>query len=306
MADLGAVAWPPAPITTDRFVLRESEARDRAAFIELFASPEVETYIAGPRPRNEFQRAIPELPGRRPGYFVVDLDGTMMGMVTLGGTRLVRRRASRRAGGALQPDRQRPRDAPRGEAGLHGGGTVRGAGRRAMVRRQAPRSRPPREPAPRRGHVGTSGGTPGCPRHEPGRDRPSIVTQHLAPSPANAPRRYGVQQGQVRHNLAVLHETTAASLNSSLQVGGAFGLAVVTAAIAPAPTGRPSAAARTTGSRTGFPARPGREECIGRSAWVRVSSPPTRAPQHGAVSARTTHGLAACRWRAPLTSPCSR
>jgi hypothetical protein len=31
-------------------VLREPEARDRAAFIELLASPEVGTYLGGPRP----------------------------------------------------------------------------------------------------------------------------------------------------------------------------------------------------------------------------------------------------------------
>jgi hypothetical protein len=43
MIELGPVAWPPAPIRTERLVLRESEARDRAAFIELFASPEVGT-----------------------------------------------------------------------------------------------------------------------------------------------------------------------------------------------------------------------------------------------------------------------
>jgi hypothetical protein len=40
MADLGPVAWPPGPIRTERLVLREPEARDRAAFIELLASPE--------------------------------------------------------------------------------------------------------------------------------------------------------------------------------------------------------------------------------------------------------------------------
>ncbi|MGW9370156.1 GNAT family N-acetyltransferase [Streptomyces xanthophaeus] len=51
--ELGPVAWPPAPIRTDRLVLRESLARDRAAFIELCASPEVRTYLGGPRPRDE-------------------------------------------------------------------------------------------------------------------------------------------------------------------------------------------------------------------------------------------------------------
>ncbi|OAR22175.1 GCN5 family acetyltransferase [Streptomyces sp. ERV7] len=83
MTDLGSVARPPAPIATERLVLRESQARDRAAFIELFASPEVGTYIGGPRPRHELERAVPEVPGRRPGLFVVDLDGAMIGMITL-------------------------------------------------------------------------------------------------------------------------------------------------------------------------------------------------------------------------------
>ncbi|MEV5570140.1 GNAT family N-acetyltransferase [Spirillospora sp. NPDC052269] len=83
MTDLGAIAWPPVPIRTERLVLRESEARDRAAFIELFASPEVGAYVGGPRPRDELERAMPEVPGRRPGFFVIDLDGAMIGMITL-------------------------------------------------------------------------------------------------------------------------------------------------------------------------------------------------------------------------------
>ncbi|MEH6373006.1 GNAT family N-acetyltransferase [Streptomyces sp. KLMMK] len=83
MTELGPVAWPPAPIRTERLVLREPEARDRAAFIELFASPEVGTYIGGPRSRAELERAVPEVPRRRPGLFVIDLDGAMIGMITL-------------------------------------------------------------------------------------------------------------------------------------------------------------------------------------------------------------------------------
>jgi RimJ/RimL family protein N-acetyltransferase len=83
MTELGPVAWPPAPVRTERLVLRESEPRDRAAFIELFASPEVGTYLGGPRPRDELERTVPEVPGRRPGFFVVDLDGAMIGMITL-------------------------------------------------------------------------------------------------------------------------------------------------------------------------------------------------------------------------------
>ncbi|MDX2707033.1 GNAT family N-acetyltransferase [Streptomyces sp. PA03-6a] len=83
MIELGPVAWPPAPIRTERLVLRESEAHDRAGLIELFASPEVGTYIGGPRPRDELERAVPEVPGRRPGFFVVELDGALIGIVTL-------------------------------------------------------------------------------------------------------------------------------------------------------------------------------------------------------------------------------
>lgn len=84
MAELGPVdAWPPDPIRTERLVLREPEARDRAGVIELFSSPEVSTYLGGPRPRDEVESAVPDVPRRRPGLFVVDLDGAMIGVVTL-------------------------------------------------------------------------------------------------------------------------------------------------------------------------------------------------------------------------------
>ncbi|MFD9323343.1 GNAT family N-acetyltransferase [Streptomyces sp. NPDC060053] len=83
MTGLGPLAWPPAPIWTERLVLRESEARDRAAFIELFASPEVSAYTGGPRPRDELERAVPEVPGRRPGLFVIEADGAMIGTIEL-------------------------------------------------------------------------------------------------------------------------------------------------------------------------------------------------------------------------------
>ncbi|WP_317442054.1 GNAT family N-acetyltransferase [Streptomyces collinus] len=83
MEDLGRVGWPPEPIRTERLVLREPEARDRAAFIELLASPEVHTYLGGPRPRDELEGGTPEVPERWPGSFVVDLDGSMIGHVLL-------------------------------------------------------------------------------------------------------------------------------------------------------------------------------------------------------------------------------
>lgn len=83
MTEPEPVAWPPAPIRTGRLVLRESEARDRAACIELSASPEVGTYVGGARPRHELERTVPEVPGRRPGFFVVERGGAMIGFLQL-------------------------------------------------------------------------------------------------------------------------------------------------------------------------------------------------------------------------------
>jgi RimJ/RimL family protein N-acetyltransferase len=91
MSEFGPIAWPPAPIKTERLMLRGPEARDRSALIELFTSPEVGTYIGGPQPREEFERAMAEVPAWRPGLFVVDLDGAMIGFITL----LDRREAGR-------------------------------------------------------------------------------------------------------------------------------------------------------------------------------------------------------------------
>ncbi len=83
MTSVHPAAWPPAPLRTDRLVLRAAEARDRPAFVELFSSEEVGTYVGGAQPRAELERAMPEVPGQRPGVFVVELDGAMIGMVTL-------------------------------------------------------------------------------------------------------------------------------------------------------------------------------------------------------------------------------
>jgi RimJ/RimL family protein N-acetyltransferase len=83
MEDLGLADWPAAPIGTGRLVLRGSEARDRATFIELLASAEVHTYLGGPRPRDELERKTPEVPEHRPGSLVVELDGAMIGLILL-------------------------------------------------------------------------------------------------------------------------------------------------------------------------------------------------------------------------------
>jgi len=83
VADLENIAWPPGPIATERLVLRPPQASDRAAFIELLASPEVGAYLGGPRPRDELEREMPAAPERPPGLFVVDLGGSMIGQVIL-------------------------------------------------------------------------------------------------------------------------------------------------------------------------------------------------------------------------------
>ncbi|MGW4545028.1 GNAT family N-acetyltransferase [Streptomyces violaceorubidus] len=83
MSDLGSITWPPAPIETARLVLRAAEAQDRAAFVELLASPEVHTYLGGPLSRDRLERELPVVPERWPGSFVVDLDGAMIGQILL-------------------------------------------------------------------------------------------------------------------------------------------------------------------------------------------------------------------------------
>ncbi|MFJ8045549.1 GNAT family N-acetyltransferase [Kitasatospora sp. NPDC096147] len=92
MTDLGVTDWPPTPLRTERLVLRGARPGDRAAFVELLASPQVYEYLGGARPRAELEAAVPEAPGQRPGLFVVELDGKMIGTVT------VDRRAAGRPG----------------------------------------------------------------------------------------------------------------------------------------------------------------------------------------------------------------
>ncbi|MEU9139957.1 GNAT family N-acetyltransferase [Streptomyces sp. NPDC048404] len=94
MEDLGSVAWPPEPIRTERLVLREPGLRDRAAFVELLASPQVHTHLGGPRPRDELEREMSGVPERWPGSFVVDLDGAMIGQILLRRTEKDRRPAA--------------------------------------------------------------------------------------------------------------------------------------------------------------------------------------------------------------------
>ena len=83
MAELGRVTWPPGPIATDRLLLRPPAARDRAAFVDLYTSPDVGTFTRGARSREAVERALPAVPRGRPGHFVIDLDGAMVGTVQL-------------------------------------------------------------------------------------------------------------------------------------------------------------------------------------------------------------------------------
>lgn len=83
MTDPRDLPWPPAPIRTERLLLRPTLARDRAAVIELNASPEVKTYLGGPTPREELERTVPAVPGQRPGFFAVERDGELIGTVEL-------------------------------------------------------------------------------------------------------------------------------------------------------------------------------------------------------------------------------
>ncbi|MGY4771462.1 GNAT family N-acetyltransferase [Kribbella sp. CWNU-51] len=47
MTELVDVPWPPTPIRTARLLLRETEARDRPGFIDLFASDDVRAWGRG-------------------------------------------------------------------------------------------------------------------------------------------------------------------------------------------------------------------------------------------------------------------
>jgi RimJ/RimL family protein N-acetyltransferase len=51
--------------------------------IGLFASSEVNAYVGGPRSRDDLDREMPEVPSRPPGRFMVDLDGAVIGQITL-------------------------------------------------------------------------------------------------------------------------------------------------------------------------------------------------------------------------------
>ncbi len=71
--------WPPAPIRTARLVLRAPEARDRPAFVDLGADPEVNRHTGGGRDRAQLEQELPTVPADRPGQFVVEAGGRFVG-----------------------------------------------------------------------------------------------------------------------------------------------------------------------------------------------------------------------------------
>ncbi len=83
MAHLDGVTWPPAPILTDRLVLRAAEARDREALLDLFSDDQVNAYVGGAEPREHLDELMPATPGQRAGFFVIEVDGETIGLVSL-------------------------------------------------------------------------------------------------------------------------------------------------------------------------------------------------------------------------------
>lgn len=75
--------WPLVPIRTARLVLRAPEARDREAFLDLGTDDEVNRHLGGGRDRAVLDAELPEVPADRPGQFVVEHDGELVGWIGL-------------------------------------------------------------------------------------------------------------------------------------------------------------------------------------------------------------------------------
>ncbi|CAM3537834.1 GNAT family N-acetyltransferase [Nocardioides zeicaulis] len=71
--------WPPAPIRTERLLLRPPEARDRPAFVDLGCDPVVNRFTGGGRERATLEREMPAVPADRPGQLVVEHEGRLVG-----------------------------------------------------------------------------------------------------------------------------------------------------------------------------------------------------------------------------------
>ena len=76
--------WPPAPIRTERLLLRPPEARDRETFLDLGSDDEVNRHLGGGRDRAELDAAMPPVPADRPGQFVMEHEGRFVGWMGVG------------------------------------------------------------------------------------------------------------------------------------------------------------------------------------------------------------------------------
>ncbi|WP_431247606.1 GNAT family N-acetyltransferase [Leifsonia xyli] len=102
MAHLDGVTWPPAPIATERLILRAAEARDREAMLDLFSDPQVNAFVGGAEPREHLEELMPEVPGQRVGFFVIELDGEAIGLVSFDPRDAERRGHVRDGGGEAE------------------------------------------------------------------------------------------------------------------------------------------------------------------------------------------------------------
>ena len=84
MKPLGDVPWPPAPIHTDRLILRQTKPEDRPGLVELLTDETVQAYLGGPQhTREELEQLIPDDPNTRPGIFAVEHAGEFIGRITI-------------------------------------------------------------------------------------------------------------------------------------------------------------------------------------------------------------------------------
>ncbi len=75
--------WPPAPIRTERLLLRAPAALDRAEFIDLGSDHEVNRHLAGGQDRAVLEEEIPAVPADRPAQFVMEHEGRFVGWMGL-------------------------------------------------------------------------------------------------------------------------------------------------------------------------------------------------------------------------------
>lgn len=82
MSDI-AQSWPPAELVDAAVVVRASRPSDRPGLLRLFSDDQVGRYVGGAQDRNHLESMMPPHPGDRPGFFVIEKDGEVAGIVTI-------------------------------------------------------------------------------------------------------------------------------------------------------------------------------------------------------------------------------